>query len=321
MVKQIVNIIQNYKEGKAKLDQKRHDDLQEQEKNYNGSHYFHTEIKPAIERNYSHDVATLKAAALQAVENILVNVDRHLSSILTNINREALAEVEGLKGLNLSPYEAQLFFDKYKGNYWAENAFIKAFGDALNANRPQEDQLTFTHAEELAAVANELRADVAYIIDNYQLYPADDMEIAAVVQVALIEQKFDSYIDRLSTDYIIEPMFDAPVPLNDYEKNEVEKIFSGCKLELEKRNRARRAVAEGKGELVSRSDEYRDYLPGDYEPILELSEAGKRLANGEINSSQYAGLAPVYEQGDLENMSVTVTNSIATDKNEEAIEI
>lgn len=321
MVKQIVNIIQNYKEGKAKLDQKRHDDLQEQEKNYNGSHYFHTEIKPAIERNYSHDVANLKKATIQAIENILVNVDRHLSSILTNVNREALAEVEGLKGLNLSPYEAQLFFDKYKGNYWAENAFIKAFGDALNANRPQEDQLTFTHAEELAAAANELRADVAYIIDNYQLYPVDDMETAAVVQVALIEQKFDSYIDRLSTDYIIEPMFDNPVPLNDSENAEVERIFKGCQWDHERRDRARHAVAEGKGELVSRSDEYKDYLPGDYEPILELSEAGKRLANGEINSSQYAGLAPVYEQGDLENMSVTVTNSIATDKNEEAIEI
>lgn len=320
MVKQIANIIQNYKANKAELDQKRHDDLQEQEKLWREDH-FRNEIKPAIEQNFLRDTATLKAAALQAVENILINVDRHLSSILTNVNREALAEVEGLKGLNLSPYEAQLFFDKYKGNYWTENAFIKAFGDELNANRPQEDQLTFIHAEELTAAANELRADVAYIIDNYQLYPADDMETAAVVQIALIEQKFDSYIDRLSTDYIIEPMFDGPVPLNDGENAEVERIFKDCKWDHERRDRARHAVAEGKGELVSRSDKYKDYLPCDYSPIMELSEAGRRLANGEINSKQYSGLAPVYEQGDLENMSVTVTNSIATDKNEEATEI
>lgn len=320
MVKQIVNIIQNYKEKKAELDQQRHETLEENEKKYNGSHYFHTEFKPVIEQNYSRDVANLKKATIQAVENILVNVDRHLSSILTNVNREALAEIEGLKGLNLSPYEAQLFFDKYKGNYWSENAFINAFGNILNTDRPQEDPLTFIHAEELAAVAKELRADVAYIIDNYQVYPKDDMETAAVVQIALIEQKFDSYIDRLSTDYITEYMFDTPVPLNDYEKNEVEKIFSGCTLDIEKRNRARQAVDEGKGELVSRSEEYRDYLPGYYEPIVELSEAGKRLANGEINASQYAGLAPVYTQGDLDNMSVTVANSLDTDESG-AIEI
>lgn len=320
MVKQIVNIIQDYKKNKAELDQRRHDGLQDAEKMYSAEH-FHNEIKPRIEQNFLKEAVTLKEATLQAVENILVSVDRHLANILTNVSREALAEVEGLKGLNLSPYEAQLFFDKYKGDYWAGNAFIKAFGDMLNTNRPQEDQLTFTHAEELAAVANELRADVAYIIDNYQLYPADDMETAATVQIALIEQKFDSYIDRLTTNYIIEPMFDDPVPLSDYEKNEIEKIFSGCQWEHEKRDRARRAVAEGKGELVSRSDEYRDYLPGDYESILELSEAGKRLANGEFNSSQYAGLAPVYEQGDLENMSATVTNSLDTDKSETAVEL
>lgn len=320
MVRQIANIIQNYKESKAELDQKRHETLAENEKMYNGSHYFHTEIKPAIERNYSRDVANMKKAAIQAVENILLGVDRHLANILTNMNREALVEIEGLKGLNLSPYEAQLFFDKYKGDYWAENAFINAFGNILNADRPQEDQLTFIHAEELAAVARELRADVAYIIDNYKFYPEDDMETAAVVQIALIETKFDSYIDRLSADYIIEPMFDAPVPLSDHEKNEVEKMFSGCTLDIEKRNRARQAVDEGKGELVSRSEEYRDYLPGYYEPIVELSEAGNRLANGEISASQYAGLSPVYTQGDLENMSVTVANNLDTDKNE-AIEI
>lgn len=320
MVKQIANIIQNYKSKKAELDQKRHEELQEAEKMFSAEH-FHDKIRPGIDQNFSRESAALKAATLQAVENILINVDRHLARVLTDVNREALAEVEGLKGLNLSSYEAQLFFDKYKGNYWAENAFIKAFGDELNANRPKEDQLTFIHAEELAAAANELRADVAYIIDNYQFYPVDDMETAAVVQIALIEQNFDSYIDRLSTDYIIEPMFDAPVPLNESENAEVERIFKGCQWDHEKRDRARHAVEEGKGELISRSDEYKDYLPGYYSPIMELSEAGKRLANGEINSKQYSGFAPVYEQGDLENMSVTVTNSIATDKNEEAIKI
>ncbi len=316
MVKQIVNIIQNYKEKKAELDQQRHETLAENEKKYNGSHYFHTEFKPVIERNYSRDVASLKKATIQAAENILIGVERHIAHLLTHINPEVLAEVEGLKRLNLSPYEAQIFFDKYKGDYWAENAFINAYGNILNADRPQEDQLTFIHAEELAAVANELRADIAYIISNYQFYPADDMETAAVVKIALIEGKFDSYIDRLSTDYIIEPMFDTPVPLSDHEKNEIEKIFSDCEFEHEKRERARRAVAEGQGELISRSEVYNDYLPSDYDPIVELSEAGKRLANGEIDHLQYAGLAPVYEQGDLENMSATAANSLDTDESE-----
>ncbi len=321
MVKQIVNIIQNYKGKKAELDQQRHETLAENEKKYNGSHYFHTEFKPVIERNYSRDVASLKEATIQAVENILIGVDRHIAHLLTHIDREALAEIEGLKGLNLSPYEAQLFFDKYRGSYWGANAFINAFGNILNANRPQEDQLTFIHAEELAAVANELRADIAFIVANYQFYPADDMETAAVVQIALIETKFDSYIDRLSTDYINEYMFDAPIPLSDHEKNEVEKIFADCKFDCEKRDRARRAAAEGKGELISRSEEYKDYLPGDYSPIVELSEAGKRLANGEINHLQYAGLAPVYEQDDPENMSATVANNVTSPNDNAAIEI
>lgn len=319
MIKQIETIIQSYKTDKAKLDQWRHDELQEAQKMYSKEH-FHNKTRPKIERRFSEETIILKSATLQAVENILLSVDRHIANILTNVNREALAEVEGLKGLELSHYEAQLFFDKYKGDYWAENAFINAFGDILSENCPQESPLHFVHAEELAAVANEIRADVAYIISNYQLYPTDDQETAAVVQIALIEQKFDSYIDRLSTDYIIEPMFDMPAPLSDYEKNEIEKIFSGSQWDHEKREKARRAVAEGKGELLSRSEKYSQFLPGDYSPIVELSEAGKRLVNEEISPSQYAGFEPAYTQGDLENMSATVANSTDTDGNS-AIEI
>ncbi len=319
MIKQIVNIIQKYKTGKAELDQRRYDRLKEEQKMYSPEH-FHNKARPKIEREFAEETAKLREATLQAAENILLSVDRHVANILTHVNKEALAEIEGLKSLNLSPYEAQLFFDKYKGDYWSENAFINAFGDILSANCPKEAPLTFIHAEEFAAVANEIRADVAYIISNYQLYPTDDKETAAVVQIALIEQKFDSYVDRLSTDYISEPMFDMPVPLSDYERNEVEKIFSGCQWEHEKREKARRAVAEGKGELVSRSEKYSEYLPGDYSPIVELSEAGKRLANGEISPSQYAGFEPVYTQGDLENMSATIANDLDTGENS-AIEI
>lgn len=94
----IQNIIQNYKEIKAELDQKRHDDLQEEKKKYSIEHFCDT-IKPKIEQNFSREVAATKAATLQAVENILLGVDRHIANILTNVNREALADVEGLKGL------------------------------------------------------------------------------------------------------------------------------------------------------------------------------------------------------------------------------
>lgn len=281
---------------KAALDQERTATLKELRRK-SSVEYFE-ELRPEREQEFLEKENGIKAAALQSIETELAKVSRRVEYMLQNVNPVSLAQIEALKGVGLSPYEETVLLNKYHGDYWATLALT----EKINAERSDMEKISFVHPEELLEVVADMRRDIGFIISNYAFDMTDSGASTAAIEIQIIENKFSKYFDWLSTSYLSEYELDLPVPLTDYEKNEIERIFKGCNFSHEKRERAAEAVADGRGELVSRS-EYAEFLPADYIPVVKLSEQAKQLIGGTFTPGQYAGLGEVYEEGNLLNLS------------------
>ena len=296
MVKQIMEMLEKYKMMKMAIDQKHAAILQDLRRK-SSVEYFE-ELRPEREQEFLKEENGIKAATLQSIETELAKVSRRVEYMLQNVNPVSLAQIESLKGVDLSPYEETVLLNKYRGDYWATLALT----EKINANRSEMDKISFVHPEELLGVVADMRRDIGFIVANYAFDMTDTGASTAAIEIQLIENKFSEYFDRLSTSYLSEYELDLPVPLTDYEKNEIDRIFEGCEFSHEKREKAAEAVADGKGELVSRS-EYAKFLPEGYIPVVALSEEAKQLIGGTFTPGQYAGLEEIYEEGNLLKLS------------------
>lgn len=296
MVTQIMEMLEKYKTMKAVIDQ-RHTAVLQDLRRKSSVEYFE-ELRPEREQEFLKEENDIKEATLKSIETELSKVSRRVEYMLQDVRPESLAQIEALKGVELSHYEETVLLNKYRGDYWATLTLT----EKINAGRSDMDKISFVHPEELLGVVADMKRDIAFIVSNYAFDMTDSGASTAAIEIQLIENGFSEYFDRLTTSYISEYEFDLPTPLTDYERNEINRIFADCSFEHEKKEKAAEAAESGKGELVSRS-EFAKFLPSGYIPVVELSEEAKQLIGGTFTPGQYAGLEEIYEEGNLLNLS------------------
>jgi hypothetical protein len=285
MVREIKRVLENYESHKTNLDKSKASNIAQMKAEWSTDRI--NREMPKVERRYLEQENTLKASSFAAIEHILANVDKHVAYMIQDINYESIEEIEALRGLAISDYEASVLLGRYNGDAWSTRKLV----EILNEGKDDLHKYQYTAPEAFFAATNDIKRDCAFVLNNYNPETATTGQRAADIKIQLILSKFDDYIDRFSCSYISEPDFDRPAPLTALESRMVRTFFEGCDGTYDKRERAAELAEQGKGDLISRS-EYASYLPGGWNTIpAELSLEGQKLLFGIEHPEKYNDLA------------------------------
>lgn len=272
MIKQIIDVLEEYKNAKTALDKEKADTMARWKRDFTPSKI--QEVLLDYEKAHLLAENTIRETALAKIEKELSKVDQWAAAMLDDLNPDLLAEVKALDGLMLSNYQIQTLQQRFAGNYWAS----AAFAELVNRNRSEVDRLTVTSPETFLQVADRLKSDCIFILQNYGEGAGTEGTNVAGVKIQLLEKNFEKYFDAFTCEYISEPDFDRPAPLTAAEKRTIDALFADCTGAYTALLRAEELAGEGYAGLIKRS-EYAKHLR-DYEEPIQLSEAGKRALYG-----------------------------------------
>jgi hypothetical protein len=238
---------------------------------------------------YQKRISGTRRMALTYVESELEKVEKHLKSILLNMNINNLNEINALQYTNISPFMSDVLREKYANDYFALEKLV----ELTNIGKNELNQEHFVTADEMMQSAKELKMACADIVMRYTTGICDPnipSERVNSVFSQICNMTLESYYDSFDAVYLTESELDNPVPLTQRELNQINIMFQLNDKKPEERTQ--QLLDEGYYDLLYRS-EYAKYIPDDYvQPARKLSQDGEDMLDGFITPAMYAGLEP-----------------------------
>ncbi len=267
MVRQMWNVLQDYKKCKAGLD-KRYQESEKKALNDRSERYLNEVWKPTYKTAYLNQCKILKAATLDQIQRIAENAETLVDYATSNTNYYNILLAKSLKDIELTEREQESLIKRFSDDVFAERVFISE----LNEKADPLHQRALPYPENTLDVVNRMLADAGRLIDSYS--ETFDMTTPegrmAFITVQNIENRFGDYTEILDSGYFSDSDLDSLPPLTAAEEREIDNLFSGCKDSRSKRQRASELAEQGFTSLIKRSA-YADNLPEFYKnpPTLD----------------------------------------------------
>lgn len=186
-----------------------------------------------IDAEYQAIIEPIRAETKQAVDKIIMLASSYIRQTVANIDIQALAELNALKGLELSEDETKILKVRYKGNYWALRVLsgeeTHNRSDAAAVLQDAETQKERPRPDVYFQIFGEISEKAAWFIDNYDGTASVASTNPDIVQSALFLNGgwLDEAEERLNYNPTYFTTFD-PVTRNTAEETALlEKMFAG----------------------------------------------------------------------------------------------
>ena len=186
-----------------------------------------------IDAEYQAIIEPVRTEAKQVVDKIIMLASSYIRQTVANIDIKALAELNAIRGLELTGDEKEILKTRYKANYWAlkllsgEETHNRS--DAAAVLKDAETQKERPRPDVYFEIFDEICEKVKWFIDNYDGAASVTSTNHEIVQSALFLNGswLDEAEERLNYNPAYFTTFD-PVNRNTVkEAAELEKLFAG----------------------------------------------------------------------------------------------